>query len=173
VFCKKCGYDKKLDVLDAPSRHCGRCCKIKSRENFYYCSATKDKLSSYCKDCTVEVNGKHRKKSRETKPFFIRHTQLKASAKAQGVPFSLSAEYLESIWTGRCAIFGTPVDIKTPRNTPMSPEVDKHIPELGYVEGNVSWVCHRANRIKDNATVEELEAVLKFVKEKRSVPNKG
>jgi hypothetical protein len=47
---------------------------------------------------------------------------------------------------------------------PDSPSLDRVIPELGYVQGNVIWVSHRANSIKQNATAEEILAVGQFYK---------
>lgn len=40
-----------------------------------------------------------------------------------------------------------------------SPSIDRIKPENGYVPGNVVVISFRANRIKHNATVEELKAV--------------
>jgi hypothetical protein len=42
-----------------------------------------------------------------------------------------------------------------------SPSLDRIVPEKGYVAGNIRVISQRANRIKSNATVEELRAVLK------------
>jgi hypothetical protein len=44
-----------------------------------------------------------------------------------------------------------------------SPTLDKLIPELGYVSGNVYVISSRANRIKTDATRSELQAVLAYV----------
>jgi hypothetical protein len=43
-----------------------------------------------------------------------------------------------------------------------SPELDRIVPSLGYVKGNVLVVSRRANRIKTDATVEELQQVASF-----------
>ncbi len=45
-----------------------------------------------------------------------------------------------------------------------SPSLDKIIPKLGYVKGNVWVVSNKANRIKSNATIEELELLVKNLK---------
>lgn len=36
-----------------------------------------------------------------------------------------------------------------------SPSLDRIIPDLGYVKGNIRWLSYRANRIKNDATPEE------------------
>lgn len=45
-----------------------------------------------------------------------------------------------------------------------SPTIDKIIPNLGYVKGNVWVISAKANRMKSNATVEELELLVKNLK---------
>ncbi len=45
-----------------------------------------------------------------------------------------------------------------------SPTLDRVIPSEGYVKGNVSVVSFKANRLKSNATVEELLAVISYMK---------
>jgi hypothetical protein len=50
-----------------------------------------------------------------------------------------------------------------------SPTVDRLVPELGYIEGNISVISHRANSIKRDASAEELEKVLAWVRS--ALPN--
>jgi hypothetical protein len=42
---------------------------------------------------------------------------------------------------------------------PAAPEVDRIVPGLGYVRGNMWVICKRANQIKNDATPEELRIV--------------
>lgn len=42
---------------------------------------------------------------------------------------------------------------------PESPTLDKIIPALGYVPGNVWVISHRANTIKSDASLEELKTL--------------
>ena len=41
----------------------------------------------------------------------------------------------------------------------MSPTIDRKIPKLGYIKGNVVIVSHLANRIMSNATSEQVQLV--------------
>lgn len=46
----------------------------------------------------------------------------------------------------------------------QSPSLDRIRPDLGYVPDNILVISHRANMIKQNATKEELEKVLNYVR---------
>jgi len=48
-----------------------------------------------------------------------------------------------------------------------SPSVDRMVPELGYVRGNIRVISYRANSLKKDATVAELEAVLSYMRGER------
>lgn len=47
-----------------------------------------------------------------------------------------------------------------------SPTLDRIVPDLGYVPGNVAVISFRANAIKRNATVAELKAVAAWLETK-------
>lgn len=76
------------------------------------------------------------------------------------VPFNLILQDLIDIATDECPIFNTPFvwggakmgKGKTRQDTPT---LDRIMPELGYVKGNVAFLSYRANRIKDNGTMQE------------------
>jgi hypothetical protein len=45
-----------------------------------------------------------------------------------------------------------------------SPTVDRFNPEKGYTKGNVAVMSMKANRLKNNATIAELEAILAWMR---------
>lgn len=47
-----------------------------------------------------------------------------------------------------------------------SPTLDRVIPRLGYIKGNVEVISFKANRLKSNATADELFAVAAYLKRK-------
>lgn len=84
----------------------------------------------------------------------------KDRAKEKNVPFSVTKEHLKSIATDECPIFKTPFEwghsgLGRGKPKPNGPQLDRIVPELGYVEGNVAFISRRANRIKDNGTMQE------------------
>lgn len=63
-----------------------------------------------------------------------------------------------------CPILGLPlfVMVGTKGGGPNSPSLDKIEPSRGYVPGNVIVISNRANRLKSDASVEELRAIASF-----------
>ena len=47
------------------------------------------------------------------------------------------------------------------KHSPSSPSLDRIRPELGYVAGNLRVISNRANTLKNNATLEEMRAVVR------------
>lgn len=89
-------------------------------------------------------------------------------AKIENLPFTITLEYLRSIATDSCPIFFTPFEWGPSgkgkghfKNN--APNLDRVVPDLGYVPGNVVFLSHRANRIKDDATMEEHYAIADFI----------
>lgn len=92
--------------------------------------------------------------------------QAKSRAKKFGLPCDLTVEGLH--WPTHCPILGLELDYNKTnpgeRKIRTSvPTLDRRVNGLGYVLGNVFVISHRANRIKSDATVEELKAVLAYM----------
>lgn len=84
----------------------------------------------------------------------------KERAEKLGLPFNITEE--DVIIPERCPVLGIPLEIGNGRPMPNSPSLDRIVPELGYVKGNVIVVSHKANTIKNNATPEEIRKVADF-----------
>jgi hypothetical protein len=89
--------------------------------------------------------------------------RLKCRAENQGVPFNLSLDDLQiPIY---CPVFGKRLRIGKSRGfRDWSPSADKVIPRLGYVKGNVQIISNRANLIKRDASLKELESIVDYVR---------
>jgi hypothetical protein len=92
--------------------------------------------------------------------------RAKGRAKKQNVPFAVTLEYLVSIAPKKCPILGIELAWGRKGETGYrhdSPSLDKIVPELGYVAGNVQWLSNKANTMKHNATPEELKLFAKWI----------
>ena len=84
-------------------------------------------------------------------------------AKAKNVPFNLT---IDDIFIPKvCPILGIELYASYGLRTDHSPSIDRIIPELGYTKGNIIVISMRANRIKNDATVDELCKIANFYKE--------
>jgi hypothetical protein len=82
-------------------------------------------------------------------------------AKAENIPCTITLHYLESLSIPEyCPILG--IKLNTGKHEHKM-SLDKIIPELGYVDGNIVFMSLRANRLKNDATLEELQAIVKFL----------
>lgn len=85
-------------------------------------------------------------------------SRLRRRTQELGVPFDLEATDIVVPYV--CPVLGIPIVVDGNGQRDNSPSVDRKIPGLGYVKGNVRVISMRANRIKNDATVEELALVL-------------
>jgi len=65
-----------------------------------------------------------------------------------------------------CPIFSTPLTW-TNKISNDTPSIDRLIPSEGYVKGNVAFISMRANRIKSDASIEDLEKIVNWMKSQR------
>lgn len=146
MICRGCDLDKGTDDFPVRNDRSGR-------------------LRPYCKSCTNGIGRARYSNHRKNNPFLHRCTRAKSRASALGVPFDLTPEYLESIWTGVCPVTGAEIRLVTDRSDEFAAELDRFNPKVGYVQGNVHWLSRKANRIKSNTSVEILENLLEWMKD--------
>lgn len=136
-----------------------------------YCGEDKDIVEFYrrvdyqalenrCKKC-------HRSQWRRCKflnPRAYMLKQAKKRAKKEGIPCDLMEEDIPI--PKYCPVFPwIALQFAEHRSTNNSPSLDKVIPERGYVKGNVRVISNKANRLKCNCSLYELELLVKYVKE--------
>lgn len=87
-------------------------------------------------------------------------------AKKNKILFNISKEYLKSIFPKDflCPILNIKMEWTGKKNGFNNPSLDRIYPKKGYVEGNVTWISYRANTIKNDASVDELEKILNYTK---------
>lgn len=91
----------------------------------------------------------------------------KRRASQDGLPFNIDID--DVVVPDLCPALGIPLAVGPGKIHASSPSLDKIVPSLGYVKGNVVVVSMLANRIKTNATSEQVAAVAKWMQ--TLVPN--
>lgn len=89
-------------------------------------------------------------------------------AKLNNVPIDIDLAYLESIATDKCPIFNHDfVWGQGNGKHPYRASLDRIIPELGYIKGNVVFISLKANTVKNDVTEKELYAIADWLHDER------
>jgi hypothetical protein len=133
-------------------RICKKCGVWKLRKEFHAHKQCKDGINTVCKTCRRPLSVKqHIEKPIEIKLFFA----AKARAKKKEREFNL--ELSDITIPERCPVLGALLQY----NSDYAPSIDRIDSSKGYIKGNIRVISKRANVLKNNATIEELKAVLK------------
>ena len=99
----------------------------------------------------IEAMKIYQKRYREKdKPRYLLK-QAKASAKKRGLDFSITKE--DIVIPDKCPVF----DIEFGHWNDTSASLDRIDNSVGYIPGNIQVISKKANRMKNNATQEELK----------------
>lgn len=125
------------------------------RKEYYL--KNKDKISQAKKDWFLrnkETLKNRNEKWQADNPEKILLIGVKKRAKDKGIPFDIDAA--DIIIPDECPVFGVTLVRGKGKVCQNSPTIDRIIPELGYVKGNIQVISHLANAMKQNATKEQL-----------------
>jgi hypothetical protein len=163
-WCKVCSSKQrkpglnKSEVRKSICLHCG--------EEFVLLSTKRLYCSNKCRSLfnnTSEVRYDWKDNNPERSILY----RSKASAKKKNIPFNLDLSDIKIPKV--CPVLGIELLKGKDNSCDNSPSIDKIKPELGYVKGNVRIISQRANLLKSNATIDELEAVLNDLKSKTTI----
>ena len=146
-------------------KKCKVCKEGKPLTEFTKYQHSKDGLHTMCRSCLAD----HKARDYKEKWFTYQARLKKAESKTKGIPYDITPEYLESIWTDNCPVYGVPF-VRFDKSHPHSPALDRLDPSKGYVKGNLTYISARANRIKYDATAEELKLILNFMEGATTIP---
>ena len=108
----------------------------------------------------VNLAVKARKNVRLTNPSKALLDGIRSRAPRKGIPFNIDETDIPI--PEYCPVLGVPIVLEPFRHD-HGPSVDRILPELGYVKGNVRIICNLANRIKSNASLEQLRLIVAYV----------
>ena len=98
----------------------------------------------------------------ETKAIYNR---LKASAKKRNIPFNLTLTDINNLgWPISCPIMNIPLKFNKGKPLDSSYSIDRIDSTKGYEPDNIIIISYKANRLKSNATKEELDKINEFYK---------
>ncbi len=180
------------------TKRCSKCGKKRKLPNdFSQHRSHRDGFSSWCKKCTKadydanheerlavcrKSHQKHRDKQnagsrRRFKNMLINEPErilwykAKERAKEQQLPFDLTPEDL--LVPKICPVLGIPLIHGKGKWADNSPTVDRILPGLGYIKGNVCVISWRANDLKKNGTLEEFRKIVAYLEGARVITLKA
>lgn len=83
-------------------------------------------------------------------------------ARIKGLPFNIDKS--DVVIPDVCPVLGIPLFTSHGKHTDNSPSLDRVVPSLGYVKGNVVVISNLANTIKTNATWDQIALVALWLK---------
>lgn len=166
---------------------CTKCKIEKEISEFHQYKASNDNLYKWCKSCKKDYDVKYRqsdkiqdyyssdeykKKKREEAverhrrdPRLVMLNMAKHRALKHNFPFNIVLD--DIIVPEFCPLLEIPLFVKPYKQKGSfcanSPSLDKIIPELGYVKGNIMVISMKANAMKYNASIEELKLFSKNI----------
>lgn len=101
---------------------------------------------------------------RQCDPAFSMVARSRKGAMTRGLEFTITAKDITPLPT-HCPVLGTALDYAATTSTPPenTPSIDRMDSSKGYVAGNVAVISKRANLLKNDATIEEMTALLRYM----------
>lgn len=120
-----------------------------------------------CKNCSKALNERERR-NRDWKIDAARllYKNIKSRCKKMGREFSIELE--DILIPEKCPVFGFNLKREDRETWMFAPSVDRIDSSKGYIKGNVTVVSRRANILKRDATLEELEQLFNYYKTLRN-----
>lgn len=95
-------------------------------------------------------------------PIKYMYSVIRDRAKRKGLEFTIEREDISI--PSHCPILGIPLYSTPGRKTDNTPSIDRIDNTRGYVKGNIHVISERANRFKNNATIDELEKLVAYLR---------
>ena len=150
--CRCCGEIKELTEFPVNNKFKCKTCVTTYKRNRYN---NNEKYRKYVKGAVKEYKDKNWPTPQIA--------TLKCKAIKGGYPFDIVTEDVLELLTDSCPICKE-VYVEIGERRRYRPSIDRIIPKNGYVKGNIIVVCCRCNRIKNDATPDELIMIGTFYK---------
>ena len=113
---------------------------------------------------TRNTQKRARQKLKQSKPEHLIWMETKKRAKKRGITFEI--EISDIVIPKVCPILGIELSFGIGTVHDASPSLDRIIPEKGYVKDNCFIISSKANRMKQENTLESLEKIISYIKER-------
>lgn len=162
--CRSCRGVKRISIRwdndeisswEDGHKRCKDCGELKLLEQFHRKDSGVLGRENRCAKCRNASLRNQR--SRENN--VLLYTAAKNRAKKKGIPFNI--ELSDVSIPEKCPVLNVPLSYG---HSDFGPSLDRIVPSLGYTKGNVIVISRKANRIKNDASPDEILAVGNFYK---------
>ena len=168
-ICKLSDRSKKiLSEIESGTRVCKRCGEEKSLSSFQKDSGGRISTVGVCPSCQA-INAKERRDTNKSSGDIMRTIReklygAKKRSIASGRKFNITVEDLLPL-PEYCEILGIKLEYVVNGNERPdgTASLDKVIPDLGYVKGNVRIISTKANRLKSDLDLEMIEKIKEYI----------
>lgn len=180
------------DETHGTNKTCSMCLLHKPISQFFRDKKKKDGLRSNCKSCSNFQSARWLKnnltKAKTTRRLYrdredvksrrcsiskewnrkniesVLVSHAKKRAMEYDIPFNLTKQDIHV--PELCPALGIPLKVNDGKLGDGSPTIDRLVPELGYVIGNICVISAKANRIKNNSSFEEMRKIAAWMAER-------
>lgn len=122
-------------------------------------NSNREEYNKYCREKKKEHYSKEKRRTnyvnkRNSEMFYA----AKNRAKKHKISFTITLD--DIIIPDVCPVFNVPLNMN---DRLFAPSLDRIDNNLGYVKGNVKVISAKANRLKNNGTVDELKKIIEYM----------
>lgn len=127
----------------------------------------------YCVKCRTEWSRQYRQRTMGWQRQYYEQNLTKqlynraaTRARNQKLDFTLTLEHVEHLveTTPVCPVLGIPFEVGMAKSIPGSRSLDRRGNEPFYADSNTCLISWRANKLKGDGTLEEFEALVRYMK---------
>jgi hypothetical protein len=130
---------------------CSHCNSLKNVNEY---NKRNDDIRAECKACEALRRKRYRKRYPEKELL----SKARMRAKKYGLQIDITVD--DILIPKLCPVLGIKLRQNNKIASDNSPSLDRINPNKGYIKGNIRVISFRANSLKSNASIKELEAIL-------------
>ena len=175
IICTNCNKEHEVRQSDYNR-------KIKAGQTKFYCSLKCSGKADYKNNPSkLEKNkgnitllkGYESNRLDQYSPFKYHANKARSRSKTRGEKTDLDVQYLKEVWDkqdGTCPYTGIKMEISRTsqdediKKTPIKASLDRIDPNIGYLKGNVEFVCYCVNVMKNDFTKDQMLNFIKQIK---------
>lgn len=170
--CPICKELKSTKEFSNSTSYCRPCNRVrgreKYRENAEHIKAIRKVQYSRYREKRIARALEYKNTKKSANPEYYLWLSAKRRAAKTGKDFDI--EVSDIVIPEYCPVLGIALRLGVKRGfIEDAPSIDRVDSEKGYVKGNVFVISWRANKIKSDASLEELEKLVAYVKSKKEV----